>query len=144
MVVPDGFLSLDVHKVAAFGGQLFVELAGNDLDALALGEAAGGALHNGEGFRKNLIQNYFNGFVLVLYQFVALAGQSLFLRDGEFHFQFLLNLGDTVFEGLLDSGDLLLQGLGPGAEFVIGEPVNLRIHLENLIQDRLDSLHIAV
>ena len=55
VVVVDGLVALDVHEVMA-GSQFAVEVGGRHLHVGVVGEALGGALHDGEGHGAHLLQ----------------------------------------------------------------------------------------
>ena len=144
VVVPDGFIALNLHEVAALGGQEFVELACRHFHAFVLRQTAGGALHNGEGLRQELVQDVLDGGILVLDEFVALRCQRLLFFHGDVFLHLQFNFCDTVLEGLFHRSDLVLQRLAVGTELIIGKLVNLRVDGKNLIQYGTDCFHVPV
>ncbi len=144
VVVPDGFVALDLHKVAALGGQEFIELGSRHLHGLVLGEAAGGALHNGVGLRQELVQDFLDGGIFVFDEFVAFRSQRFLFLHGDVFFHLQLDFRDAVLEGLLHRSNFVLQRLAVRTELIIGKAVYLRIDGKNLVQDRTDYLHVPV
>ena len=97
MVVVDGLVALDIHEVVA-RSQLAVEVGGGDLDVLVVGEALGGALHDGEGHGADLVEDFLEDLQLLLFELVDLVEDGLAVLDGR-----LLNLR-------LELVDLVAQG----------------------------------
>ena len=70
VVVPDGLVSLDLHKVTAFCRKLLVKLRSRNLHGLILSETACGGLHYCKGLRKEFIEDDLNCLVLILHKFI--------------------------------------------------------------------------
>ena len=87
VVVVDGLVALDIDEVVA-RSQLAVEVGGGDLDVLVVGEALGGALHDGEGHGADLVEDFLEDLQLLLLELVDLVEDGFAVLDGR-----LLNLG---------------------------------------------------
>ena len=142
VVAEDGLVALDIHEIVVHR-QISVELRGRDRDGLVLLEAAGRALHDGEGLREDLVERLLDGLVLVLDELVRLAGELLLLGDGNILIQFLFNLVDAVLERFLHLAQMGAQRRGAGADVVVGEGVDFRVDGEDLVQDGLHGLEVA-
>ena len=144
LVFPDGLFTLNLHEIASLGGQELVKFGSRNRHGLVLGKTAGGGFHDGESFRQELIQDYLDGFVLFLHQFVAFRCQGFLLLHGDVFFHLQFNFRNAVLEGFFHGCDLLPQSLAAGTEFVVGELVNIRINGQDFVQDGPDGLHIPV
>ena len=137
-------LTGNLHKVAPLCSELLVKLTCSNHHVLILSKTSCGGLHDGECFRKKLIQNYFDGLVFVFDQLVALCCEGFFLFNGDISFQLLLDFRYAVFERFFYSGYLFTKGLAVGTELVVGEFVYIGIKLQDFIQDRTQDFHVPV
>ena len=141
VVVIDGLVAVDIDEVMG-GGKLAVEVGGGDDDVFILGEAAGGALHDGEGIGQDDVELLLHAVEHLLLKLVDMVEVALALLDGESLDLFLggLDLGLDIVGAVLH---LMLEGLGTGAEVIVGEEVYLLIGLLDLLNVGLDFAHVA-
>ena len=137
-----GLVAVDADKVV-LGGEGAVEVVGGDYHFVVLGEAAGGVLHDGEGFGQYFVQRF---LVLVgdfLFQLVHLVVYLLALVDfGGFYLA--LQLGDAVALGLHVVLDVLLDGFGACAQFVVAQLLYLFVCLLDAFHIRLNLFQVAL
>ena len=143
VVVPDGLVALYRDEVVPHG-EILIEPGGRHDHGFVLLEAAGRGLHDRESLGKHLVEALLDGFVLFLDQLVRLIGELLLLGDGYVPVELLPYLGYAVFERALHLGELLTQRRRTGAQFIVGQGVDLRIDLEDLLQHGLHGIIIAV
>ena len=107
-------------------------------------EAPGGGLDDGESLREDPVEGLLDGLVLVLDQLVGLAGELLFLCDGDIFVELELDLGDAVLERFFDLLQVRPERRGALAERIVRQGVDFRIDGKDLVERGLHSLVVAV
>ena len=144
VVVPDGFVAVDVHKVV-LGGQVAVEVGGShdDIAILRFGKTACRVLHDGIYRREHLGQSLLEEVEHRGLLFVNLLKDRLALVDvGVLNLIFQFgNLCALVLHLILQEGFDLIH---LGAKLVVGEFLNVWLHSQNLLNNRANLLDVAV
>ncbi len=96
VVVVDGFVALDSHKVAR-GGQFAVKVVCRHFDSLVLGKAARRILHDGEHLGECFGERVLHLVEHLRFEFVYLVEDNLAVFDGRF-LDFLLQLVNLLFD----------------------------------------------
>ena len=141
VVVVNGLVAFYVNKVVC-GGQFTVEIGGSDLHGLVLGKAAGGALHDGEGFGHNLVEFFLEAFQHFLLQFVDAVEHIFTVLDGQ-GFNLFFQLVDFLTQVVCRVLYLMLQFLGLGTQGVVVQLVYGLIGFLYGFDIRLYFFHVA-
>ncbi len=141
MVVVDGLVTIDVHKVVA-GGQFAVEIVGGDHHFLVVREARRSALHNGEHLGESLVKCLLQRVEHILLQFVYLLEYGCAVLDGR-ALDAVLQLLDLPAQGGGTFQYALLYFLHTCAQLVVGEGLHGRIGLDDLLHQGLVCLQVT-
>ena len=110
VVVPYGLVTVYLHKITAFCRKFLVKLRSRHHHGLVLGKTACGGLHNGEGLRKEFIEDDLDSLVLVLHKFVGLGCKRFLFLNGNVFLNTCLYFRNAVLEGLFNLEDLCAEG----------------------------------
>ena len=83
VVMPNGFVSIDIYEITSFSCQLTVEVCSSNYDSFftAFGKSASCVFYYRIHFRENYVQFFFKTVCNVLFRFVNLVENRLTLVD---------------------------------------------------------------
>ncbi len=138
----DGLVALDGDEVLG-SCEVAVHLSGSHLDCLVVGEAVGRLLDDGEDFGQDfgqLVIECLQNFLLQVVDFGPYLFALVHVKFFDVGAQFL----DFCAVGRYHILHLLHESLAAGAQFVVRQFFNGGVGLLDLIDPRLDGLHVAL
>src|SRR5574344_69525 len=118
MVLIHSLIPFNMDEIVIYT-QRFIKIVGSNFDSRILYEPASCGFHNGEGFRKYLIESRFNCFILILYQFIGFGGKLLLLPNGNIRIHLILDISYPFLEWSLCLTKLLLKFFSLSPQLVV-------------------------